>query len=256
MFGYGSLIWRPGFDIVERVPARVIGLHRSLCVYSFVHRGTPERPGLVLGLDRGGACRGVAYRVAAKKRAATLAYLRAREQATTSISRSCARHGSPASRNAGSDAVCYVVDRSHPQYAGRLDARRSNCIIVRQGHGRSGHNRDYVLETVTALEALGCRDTELHLLAERLKGTYEAQAPSLSAPSGHAVARRHWRCRCAASSRSPSAIRRAVAVSMSLLQAREERRACRARAGSDRGTRPRSCPASAGTTGAARTGRS
>ena len=82
VFGYGSLMWRPEFPYVERVQARVIGLHRSLCVYSFVHRGTPERPGLVLGLDRGGACRGIAYRVAAGERPTTLAYLRAREQVT------------------------------------------------------------------------------------------------------------------------------------------------------------------------------
>ena len=82
VFGYGSLIWRPGFDFLERVPARLIGAHRALCVFSHVHRGTPGRPGLVLGLDFGGACRGVAYRVAAKKRADTIAYLRAREQAT------------------------------------------------------------------------------------------------------------------------------------------------------------------------------
>src|SRR5215469_11706625 len=83
VFGYGSLIWRPGFDFVERVPARLIGEHRALCVYSFVHRGTPEKPGLVLGLDRGGACRGVAFRIAEKNRAATVGYLRAREQVTS-----------------------------------------------------------------------------------------------------------------------------------------------------------------------------
>jgi cation transport regulator ChaC len=83
VFGYGSLIWRPGFDHLERHPARLIGAHRALCVFSHVHRGTPERPGLVLGLDFGGACRGVAYRVAANQRADTIAYLRAREQATS-----------------------------------------------------------------------------------------------------------------------------------------------------------------------------
>ena len=143
VFGYGSLIWRPGFEFVERVPAHIIGLHRSLCVYSFDHRGTPERPGLVLGLDFGGACRGIAYRVAAKQRAATLAYLREREQ-TTAVYRELVRGvwlaGQPERRV---DALCYVVDRGHPQYAGRLTHDRQ-LHIVRQGHGRSGNNRDYV----------------------------------------------------------------------------------------------------------------
>src|SRR2546421_11293351 len=83
VFGYGSLMWRPGFDFVEQVPARLIGEHRALCVYSFVHRGTPEKPGLVLGLDRGGACRGIAFRVAEQNREATIAHLRAREQVTS-----------------------------------------------------------------------------------------------------------------------------------------------------------------------------
>ncbi|GAC1507652.1 MAG: hypothetical protein NVS2B1_16790 [Bradyrhizobium sp.] len=83
VFGYGSLMWRPGFDFIERIPARLIGEHRALCVYSFVHRGTPEKPGLVLGLARGGACRSIAFRVADHNRAATLAYLRARKQVTS-----------------------------------------------------------------------------------------------------------------------------------------------------------------------------
>src|ERR1700737_5518384 len=82
VFGYGSLMWRAGFEFEERVPARLIAEHRALCVYSFDHRGTPEKPGLVLGLDRGGACRGVAFRVPAKQRSDTVDYLRSREQTT------------------------------------------------------------------------------------------------------------------------------------------------------------------------------
>ena len=83
VFGYGSLIWKPGFAFLEQKPARLIGEHRSLCIYSMVHRGTPEKPGLVLGLDRGGACQGVAFRVAATERKTTVAYLREREQVTS-----------------------------------------------------------------------------------------------------------------------------------------------------------------------------
>jgi cation transport protein ChaC len=175
VFAYGSLIWQPGFDHLERVPARLIGAHRALCVYSFVHRGTPERPGLVLGLDRGGTCRGIAYRVAVAKRAATLAYLREREQ-VTKVYLECVRPvvlvGHPELRI---PAVCYMVDRSHPQYAGRLDLGEQ-MHFVRQGHGKSGPNRDYVLSTVKALEALGYRDHMLHLLAQRLHGVHEMHA--------------------------------------------------------------------------------
>ena len=173
VFGYGSLMWNPGFDFVERVPARLIGLHRALCVYSFVHRGTPERPGLVLGLDRGGTCRGLAYRTSAKDREATVAYLREREQ-VTAVYRETIRPvllDGDAGRRV--QALCFVVDRSHPQYAGELDLA-SQLHYVRQGHGRSGANRDYVLATVKELEALGFRDRDLHLLAERLHGVHEA----------------------------------------------------------------------------------
>jgi cation transport protein ChaC len=171
VFAYGSLMWRPGFHFLERVSARLYGAHRALCVLSHVHRGTPERPGLVLGLDRGGTCRGIAYRTPARD--ATIAYLREREQ-VTAVYRETMRpvllDGDAARRV---QALCFVVDRSHPQYAGQLDLT-AQLHYVRQGHGRSGNNRDYVLATVKELEALGFRDRDLHLLAERLHGVHEA----------------------------------------------------------------------------------
>lgn len=172
VFAYGSLMWRPDFDVLERRHARLVGAHRALCVYSFVHRGTPEKPGLVLGLDRGGNCRGIAYRVAAEKRAATIDCLRAREQVTMvyrEVTRPVWLDDDPRQRV---PALCYVVDRSHEQYAGRLTLEQQ-LHHVRQGHGRSGNNRDYVLATVKEIERQGYRDRELHLLAERLKGAHE-----------------------------------------------------------------------------------
>jgi cation transport protein ChaC len=167
VFAYGSLMWRPGFSYRERIPARLIGLHRALCVFSFVHRGTPERPGLVLGLDRGGMCRGIAYRVAAAARAETLRYLRGREQVTSVYVETMRQIELEERARRRVRAVCYIVDRSHVQYAGCLTLAES-LHHVRRGHGQSGANRDYVLKTVRALEALGYRETELHLLAERL----------------------------------------------------------------------------------------
>jgi glutathione-specific gamma-glutamylcyclotransferase len=167
VFGYGSLMWRPGFDYLERVPARLRGLHRAFCVFSYVHRGTPERPGLVLGLDRGGMCRGIAYRVAAKARAETIAYLRAREQVTSVYLETMRRIELEDAARRQVNALCYLVDRGHVQYAGRLSLDE-RVRYVRQGHGRSGPNREYVLDAVRALEALGYRETDLHLLAARL----------------------------------------------------------------------------------------
>jgi cation transport protein ChaC len=167
VFGYGSLMWRPGFEYTEQVPARLIGEHRALCVYSFVHRGTPERPGLVLGLDRGGACRGIAFRVAEKHRASTVAYLRDREQVTSvyrEVMRSVWLENEPRLRVS---ALAYVVDRGHVQYAGRLSLAEQ-LRHVQQGHGQSGANREYVIATVKAIEAEGFRDGQLHQLASML----------------------------------------------------------------------------------------
>ena len=173
VFAYGSLIWRPGFDFLERRNARLVGAHRALCVYSFVHRGTPEKPGLVLGLDRGGNCRGIAYRVAAEKRAETIQYLRDREQVTLVYREAWRAVWLDADPKLRVQALCYVVDRGHEQYAGRLTLAQQ-LHHIRQGHGRSGPNREYVLSTVKALEALSIRDAELHLLAEQIKGIHAA----------------------------------------------------------------------------------
>jgi glutathione-specific gamma-glutamylcyclotransferase len=179
VFGYGSLMWRPGFVYLERVPARLIGLHRSLCVFSFVHRGTPERPGLVLGLDRGGMCRGIAFRVAAAARAETVNYLRAREQVTSVYVETLRQIELEEQARRRVRGLCYTVDRSHVQYAGRLTLADS-LRHVRQGHGQSGNNRDYVIETVRALEDLGYRESELHLIAKGLSGGQlaEVKAPA------------------------------------------------------------------------------
>src|SRR5258705_2132082 len=106
-------MWRPGFEFLEQVPARLIGEHRALCVYSFDHRGTPEKPGLLLGLDRGGACRGIAFRVAAKRRNGTVQYLRSRAQ-TTNVYREVMRSVSLANGVLQRvSELAYVVDRGH-----------------------------------------------------------------------------------------------------------------------------------------------
>jgi cation transport protein ChaC len=177
VFGYGSLMWRPGFEFRERVPARLVGEHRALCVYSFVHRGTPEKPGLVLGLDRGGACRGVAFRVAEKNSTATIANLREREQVTSvyrEVKRSVWLENEARQRVS---ALVYVVDRGHVQYAGRLSLAEQLRHVL-QGHGQSGVNRDYVLATVKAIEAEGFRDQQLHRLAMMLHDAHHPVLPA------------------------------------------------------------------------------
>ncbi len=164
VFGYGSLMWRPGFDFVERHPATLRGLHRRLCIYSIRHRGTPEYPGLVLGLDRGGSCRGIAFRVKAEVVAETLAYLKEREQVSF-VYREVFRQVRLDDGRTVS-AMTYVADRSHPQYAGRLD---HDTIVahVRQGTGNSGVNIDYVRNTMQELENLNITDPALDYVLKR-----------------------------------------------------------------------------------------
>ena len=167
VFGYGSLMWRPGFDFEEAQPALLKGAHRALCVYSIFHRGTREQPGLVLGLDRGGACRGVAFRVPEGREETTIAYLREREQVTVVYREAVRQVRLLDGSGRGTRALCYLVDRTHAQYAGDLSLEEQ-LTMVRGGRGESGANVDYVLNTVRHLEEAGVHDALLAALAARL----------------------------------------------------------------------------------------
>jgi glutathione-specific gamma-glutamylcyclotransferase len=170
VFGYGSLMWRPGFPFVASTPGLLKGAHRALCVISVFHRGTKEQPGLVLGLDRGGACRGTAYLVAPGAEETTVAYLREREQVTDVY----VEAHRPVRLLDGSartvKALTYLVDRNHEQYAGMLSLD-DQFRMVSGGKGQSGENAEYVLNTVRHLEEAGVHDALLAALAGRLKKT-------------------------------------------------------------------------------------
>jgi glutathione-specific gamma-glutamylcyclotransferase len=165
VFGYGSLMWNPGFAYAEKLPAVAHGVHRRLCVYSTRYRGTPEQPGLVVGLMLGGSCPGMAFRALARDAAATRDYLFKREQ----ISKVYHEMMRPVRLKDGRvvQALCYVVDQSHRQFAGRL-SREEQLKLVMDSHGSAGPNRDYVCNTVTALNDIGVEDRTLQWVAERL----------------------------------------------------------------------------------------
>jgi cation transport protein ChaC len=161
VFGYGSLIWNPGFPHLEVRRGRLHGYHRGFCVYSHVYRGSPECPGLVLGLDRGGSCEGLVFRVPEAEAAETLDYLYDRELVTdVYIPRwlTVKTEAGPTVRAAG-----FIVDRAHLQYAGRLGLEETVGLVL-QGQGRGGSCADYLAATVHHLEALDLADRPLRLL--------------------------------------------------------------------------------------------
>jgi cation transport protein ChaC len=166
IFGYGSLMWRPGFAYLRSEPARIHGFHRRLCVYSHVHRGTPERPGLVLGLDRGGSCHGLAFEIAPDRWDETIAYLRAREQ-VTSVYLERRKPVTLLETGGSVEATTYVVDRAHRQYAGVL-AEDDLLSYVLNGSGVSGPCIDYVRNTIDHLQAMNIHDPALERIATRL----------------------------------------------------------------------------------------
>jgi len=166
IFGYGSLIWNPGFAHGQTRIARPDGYERSFCMRSIHHRGTPEVPGLVLALDEGpGGCEGVAFEVDGRIADETLEYLRAREL----ISAAYLEREVPVHLQGGEQvqAVTYVIDRAHGQYCGGLPLEEQAQIIARAVGGR-GTNRDYLVNTARHLAELGLRDPDLDWLAARV----------------------------------------------------------------------------------------
>ena len=161
IFAYGSLMWRPEFHPEEVRRARVFGFHRALCIYSHHYRGTPDRPGLVLGLDRGGSCIGLCFRIAAEVAAATLDAIRARELVTGVYEEITA----PVRLDDGRRhrAITYVAKRTHPQYAGALPPAEV-VRLVGQGVGTAGTDMDYVRNTDAHLRRLGIVDPVLSRL--------------------------------------------------------------------------------------------
>jgi cation transport protein ChaC len=177
VFGYGSLMWRPGFVHAERVRARLVGYSRRFCVTSVHHRGSAARPGLVLGLDRGGVCEGVAYRVQASEAGSVIDYLRAREQ-VNGVYREALLPVEIEGHAIGTvRAVTFLVERAHPSYAGHLSIK-AQAQLIRGARGRSGVNLDYVINTLRHMVELGIRERELERLMVELGGFFARDAGS------------------------------------------------------------------------------
>ncbi|THD61060.1 gamma-glutamylcyclotransferase [Phenylobacterium sp.] len=163
VFGYGSLMWRPGFSFVERRPATLAGRRRAFCIYSVHHRGTYERPGLVLGLAPGGSVRGAAYRIAPNDWAEVYAYLIEREQPTETYVE--ARRWVRLDDGRRVEALVFLSDVTHPQWAGALSLERQAELIA-GATGLSGRNIDYLRELVGHLSQEGVRDRGMARLLE------------------------------------------------------------------------------------------
>lgn len=168
VFGYGSLMWRPCFDHVERRPATLHGRRRAFCIYSVHHRGTYERPGLVLGLAPGGSVRGAAYRVAEDAWPEVYAYLREREQPTETYVE--ARRPVTLAGGRQVDSLVFLSDTAHPQWAGALTLERQAELIA-GATGLSGPNIDYLRDLVSHLEAEGIRDRGMETLLALVEAT-------------------------------------------------------------------------------------
>jgi cation transport protein ChaC len=164
LFGYGSLIWNPAFHFVERRVGIIHGFHRRFCLWTHLGRGTPERPGLTLGLDRGGACRGVLFRIAEREVASELGIVWRREMVSGAYQ---PRWVEAASESGPVRAIAFVINHAHPRYAGLLPEARVIETIAAAA-GRLGPCADYLFNTVAHLDALGIEDRPMRRLRKRV----------------------------------------------------------------------------------------
>lgn len=170
VFAYGSLLWRPGFPFMRQRRARLYGFHRALRVWSVHHRGTEDQPGLVLGLDRGGSCTGCVFEVAEADRQRVAEYLWEREMVTSVyVPRIVRVHIDEDNQRETVPSLCFLLDRSHTQYAGTLSEHDAAAIVC-GAEGYSGHNREYVRETLRGLHRAGIDDHALARVARLLDG--------------------------------------------------------------------------------------
>jgi cation transport protein ChaC len=167
-------MWRPGFSFTDGTHARLTGWRRSFCIYSRYYRGSPDRPGLVLGLDRGGACEGIAYRVAAPDAGSVLRYLREREQVVSVYREALVPVTLMTPERQEVMALAFLVERAHPSYAGQL-ALAEQAHFIRGATGVAGSNIDYLMNTLAHLQDLGIRERALERLVP-LVGAHVARA--------------------------------------------------------------------------------
>lgn len=166
VFGYGSLLWNPGFDPAETVTAELAGYHRSFCMLSIHHRGTPENPGLVLALDEAESrCTGVAFRVRPGAEAQVLEELRARELVSSAYVEKDVAVSLEDGRTV--QALTYVIDRDHEQYC--QYALEKQAGMIAHAVGGRGPNPEYLYNTVEHLAGMGIFDPDLSWLAERVR---------------------------------------------------------------------------------------
>lgn len=170
VFGYGSLIWNPCFHFVERRVVTVPGWHRRFCLWTSLGRGTQERPGLMLGLERGGSCRGVAFRLAPEEVESELDIVWRREMVTEAYRPVWVRAQSAAG---ALRAIAFAINRRHPRYAGRLEEARIVEAIA-TARGPLGACCEYLFNTVAHLDELGVPDRRLHALCRAVRARQAA----------------------------------------------------------------------------------